>query len=186
MRDGARQVWKLCLDNLDEVVVCVTLMQEHGQPRVPRNSKLSTECIELRVARREIAKIIETALADGNNSFPRCEPANQRIAGIVVGGCVVGVNARRGVEDAGICRGEFSRSYIAVIAASSDDHRSHAGLCGPPHDCLAVFVEAVVRQVGANVDQVHVSIAPSGIWQRLFPEKRRSGRARLRGSAQHR
>ena len=79
---------------LDEIVVRVALVQEHWQARLFRDLELATKGIELGLARREIAKVIQTTFADGHDAAFGGEPAYQCIAlGGVVGG-MMRVNAR--------------------------------------------------------------------------------------------
>src|SRR5690606_30788766 len=65
MRDAARETRPPRLEQRDEIVVRVALMQEHGLADARRELELRFERRALRITRREIAKVVEPAFADG-------------------------------------------------------------------------------------------------------------------------
>jgi hypothetical protein len=57
------------------------------------------------------------------------------------------------IQDARIRFGERGRSYITVIAASRDNDLCNSGVCGTLQDFIAIIIEAVMREVCANIYQ---------------------------------
>ena len=65
------------------------------------------------------------------------------------------MHARRGKQHPGMRARELDRLARAFFARSRDDDLRNARGRGPLQDGVAVGVEAVVREVGADVDQFH-------------------------------
>ena len=134
----------------------IALVQEDGQAVVFGNCKLSLERAPLRIRRREIAKVVEAALANRDAPVMAAEFTDGCIGSVVVIAGMVRVNAGRRVQEIRLLFRELQRPGIARDAAASHDDRADAGVPGVLQHLVAVVVKTVVREVRANVDQVHV------------------------------
>ena len=141
----------------DEIVVRVALVQEHGLAGGGRDLELPAEGAALQIARREVPEIVEPAFADGDDvGFAR--QRLQRGQGVdgEVGG-VMRMHAGGGEQHAGMRARELDRLARAFLARAGHDDLRDAGGRGALQDGVAVGVEAVVREIGADVDQFHGS-----------------------------
>ena len=132
----------------------VPLVQEYRQAGVPGDLELPPEGLELRLAGREIPEIVEPALADGDDRVVGCQLADQRIAVVRVVRRMVRMHAGCRVQHAGMGMRQLRGPHVARVAAARDDHATHAGRCRALHHLVAIVVETVMRQVGADVGQL--------------------------------
>ena len=139
-----------------EIFVRIALMQEH---RLAQASTASSSCqrkaSQLRVARREVTEVVEPAFADGDDfGLPRRGPqvplscAASRSVG------VMRMNAAVQRKRAGSLRTRCDGGARARDRAAGDHHARDADVSGPPMTSLTIVVEAVVRQVDADVDEL--------------------------------
>ena len=141
------------LHDRHEVRMRVALVQEHRLAGVGGDLQLHLECTPLRRTRREIAEVIQPALTDRHHFGQRLQRAHFRIAlGRVLGG-VVRMHAGGGEQFARMRAREFGRHGRMRAARAGDDHAAHAGVACALQHGVAVVVEAVVGEVGADVDE---------------------------------
>jgi hypothetical protein len=144
-----------------EVGVRIALVQEHGLARVRGDLQLHLEGAPLRRARREIAEVIQAAFADRDDLGHCLQRAHLRVALGRVLGRVVRMHAGGREQFAGMRTRQLGGHRRMRAAGTGDDHAGHAGVAGALHHRVAVVVEAVVGEVGADVDELHGrSLAP--------------------------
>jgi len=115
--------------------------------------QLCQECRALGGAWRQVAEVVETALADGDElrrlgefGDPLAEPFAP-VAG------VMRMQASRRIQAAGVPLRQCQRDFVAGAVRAGDDDGGQSGAPGACEYCLAVSDEALVREVGADVDQ---------------------------------
>ncbi|MNI71217.1 hypothetical protein D3C73_1270780 [compost metagenome] len=133
----------------------VALVQEQGFPVVCSQLQLAFKRAVLRRARREIAEIVQPALAHRHHLGMGMQRAHLRIALIGVLHRVVRVHASGGVQEAGVLLRQLQGQRRMLAAGTGDDHLHHTGLACAVQHGVAVAVEGVVGQVGADIDQMH-------------------------------
>ena len=67
MRDAAGEARPILAQDRNEILVRVALMQEHRLAQLDGELQLLAKRCQLRLARREIAEVIEPAFADGDD-----------------------------------------------------------------------------------------------------------------------
>ena len=150
------------LHDRHEVGMRVALVQEQRLAGVDRDLQLAFEGLALRRARREVAEIVETALADGDDLRIREQRAHFGVAFLGVFDRVVRMHAGGGVEHTRVLlrqRQRFGRVFAA--GAGNDQLRNAGRTCAFQHR-VAIPVEAVVGEVGADVDELHAAILSRG------------------------
>jgi len=146
--------WQHRLEHINEVVVRVALVQKDWHGGFSRDIQLSLESIQLCLARRKVAEIVQPALSDRHNGILCSQFANQAGAAVVEIGGMVWVYACRGVKAPWLGFGEIHGIQAALVTAARNDHPGHAGILRTPHHLGAVFVKAVVGQVCTNIDKI--------------------------------
>ena len=94
MRDASDETRALRLEHCDELVVRVTLMQEHGLADFGGERELRSKGVALRIARGVVAEEVEPAFAYGDELRSRKQRAQRRPRVLVELGGVVRVYAR--------------------------------------------------------------------------------------------
>jgi hypothetical protein len=132
----------------------VPLMEKNRQAHLCGKRKLRRKRRLLAIARREIAVVIEPALADGNGvrafeQRPQCRDAVLvELIGIVrvdPGGC----------EERPLVRGaELYGPGASRHRCSGDDEAADAVFGRAPYYVVSVGIEAVMGKVDADIDQV--------------------------------
>ncbi len=138
-----------------EVGMRIALVQEQWLADVSGGLQLHLERTALSGTRREIAEVVEAALAHCHYLGVCKKRAHLCIAftGVLAG--VVWVYARSGKQFTRIGAGERQRLW-RMLAAGAGDHLLHnAGITGALNHRLAVMVEGFVGEVGADIDQIH-------------------------------
>ena len=154
MGDPARQAVPNRPENIDEVRVRVALVQEHWLADLGGELELPAKGLPLRIARGEIAKEIEPALADGHDLAVGEQCPQRRQAMFVELRRVMRVHAGRGPEPVRPSRGQGCCLDAAGDRRTRHDEPADACRRGAAHDLGAVIVEAVVREIGADIDQI--------------------------------
>ncbi len=148
-----------------EVVVRVTLVQEHWFAGPRGDLELAREGPALHVARREIAVVVEPALADCDDRGMRGELLQLRREDIVELRSMVRMDTGGREQPARMRIGELDGPSGALAAGASHDHLHDTGSPRSRDDLGPVAIEAVVREIDADVDESHVHIlsrAPRG------------------------
>ncbi len=152
MRHAAREAGALRREDLDEFGMCVALMQEHGLACLRRELELRGEGVPLIGAWREVPKEVEAALAHGDDGRVRQQGA-QRVARVRVElGRVMRVHAGRREQRAGMRRTELGGLHAVRDRGAGHDQSPDAGSRRALEHRGAIGVEAVVCQIGADVD----------------------------------
>jgi tetratricopeptide (TPR) repeat protein len=132
----------------------VALMQEHRLAQLNRKVELAPEGYELRRTRRQIAKIVQSALTDCHN-FRRCRECGELLQRRLVElGCVMRVNAGRASEALRIAANQLDRRTRARQRAARDQHVRDADFSGAPDYVRSIAVETVVGEIDADVGEL--------------------------------
>jgi len=67
----------------------------------------------------------------------------------------VRVHAGGGVQEARVLARQFEGHRRMLAAGAGQHHLHHAGLAGAGQHGIAVAVEGIVGEVGADIDQLH-------------------------------
>jgi hypothetical protein len=137
----------------EEFRVSVALMQEHRLLQVHGEIELSSERGELRVSRREISKVVQPALADGDHLAPFGKrPELDRLR-------VIQVTRMVRVDTGGASKALRGRTHQldgsprACERAAGDDHACNGDSCCTCDHFFSVVIEAVVREVDTDIDE---------------------------------
>ena len=136
----------------------IPLMQKHGFAQLNSEVELPTEGDELRGPRRQIAKIVQSAFADGDD-FGCCRQRSElRQRRLVELGCVMRMNAGRAAEALWIAADQVDRGTRTRQRTARDQH-----VCDTDVSCAldyvrSIAVETVVGEIDADVDEL------SGQW----------------------
>ncbi len=155
--DGLGQPRSGVLQNRQETLMRLPLVQESRETVRGGDVQLFAKRLFLHIARRDIAKKIETGFADCDDlpsPRSRIDLSPKRRRPVVR---VVRMQTRRGVA-LRIVPGQFYGGCVAVCVASGNDQTLDASLPRPLEYGIAVFVKAFVGQVGANIGQRHVTV----------------------------
>ncbi len=142
------------LQDLQEIVVRVPLVQEHGQLALGRELELCLESCPLRFARREIAEIVEAAFSDRDDLRLPQQGAERRLGGLVPVGGMVRVHPGGGKEGARPRLRQLGSLLAAGHGTAGDDQARHAALGRTLDDLVTIGVERIVGQIGADIDEV--------------------------------
>lgn len=163
MGDASRDPVTVARQYFKHVLVRIALMQKDRQAGICRKLKLRLKGRTLIGARREIAKIVEPALTDGDDGIVREELLERLRAVPVEFACVMRVHAGRGIQYAAVGEGEFGGLDACRDCRAGHDHAGDADGCGVREHRLAVAIEAVVSQIQTNVDIIgHRGIVTAG------------------------
>lgn len=164
VRDAAQRACIMLAQRTDEIRVRIALMQEQRLAALRGKFQLPFEGAALRVARREIAVVVKTAFADGND-FRMLQQRTQfrqilvsQLRGVMrMHSCGCEQHARV------LTRQLQCRVAAREVGARDDDLHDTRGARAFDHR-VAVKLETVMRQVGADVDPMHAmpDMMPSG------------------------
>jgi ABC-2 type transport system permease protein len=136
-----------------EVGVRIRWCRNSGLPVSAPICRLHLERPALRRPRREIAEVVQPAFAHGDDFRQGLQCAHLGIAlGGVLGG-VVRMHAGGGEQLARMGACELGRHGRMRAAGAGDDHPRHPRVACALQDRGAIVVEAVVGEVGADVDK---------------------------------
>ena len=129
--------------------------------------ELQLESAALLGGRREVPEVVEPAFAGGDHPGIAQEFGQAAGVGVPQSRRVMGVHSGSRAEHPGIAASEGNRLVRVVERAAGHDQGRDAGGSCPREHGVAVRVEAVVREIGADVDQRgHAYRAVSGGAQR--------------------
>jgi hypothetical protein len=154
MRDAADEPRAALAEHGDEIGVRVPLMEENRQPDLGGKRKLRGKRRFLAIARREVAVVIEPALADrdGVRAFEQRPQSRDAVLIELVG--VVRVDPGRR-EERPLMRGaKLDRSGAGRHRCSGYDEAGDAVFGSTPYYVVSVGIEAVVAKIDADIDQV--------------------------------
>lgn len=111
----------------------------------------------LRGARRKIAEVIQPTLAHCHHLRMRLQGAHFRFAFGSEFHCVVRMYAGGGVQKSRVLLRQL-QGQRRVLAAGAGNHQlRHAGIACALQHRIAIAVERVVGEVGADIDQLHAA-----------------------------
>jgi hypothetical protein len=153
MRDATRQLRSMLAHDPHEFLVSIALVQKDRLTDLRGELELPLERVDLCRVRGEVAEEVETAFADGNDFGL----SGQRVECLQLSGIqldrVMRMNARRTAHRLRMLLYQGNRAVCARKRAARNEQASHADLGGMPNDGVAVLIEAVVRQIDADVQQ---------------------------------
>lgn len=136
-----------------EVRVRIALMQEHRLLQLRRELQLTLKSKPLCRRRGKIAEVVQPALADGHDLGPLTELAQLLLQWRIELGGMVRVQAGSGKQPARMSLRKSNGLLAGVRVRSGDDHLHDTGPGSARHDGLAVGIEAVMREIDADVDE---------------------------------
>jgi hypothetical protein len=136
----------------DERSVGLTLMKKNRQPEFGREFKLCTKGQSLVFACRKVAMEIETAFTDRNNGVVAGQPGERRCGRWIEGVRVMRVYACGREAPRRILAAQFDGPGTGCDVRSGDDQAPYTGFPGSGDDLGAIWIEAVMRQIEANID----------------------------------
>jgi uncharacterized protein len=137
----------------DEVRVRVALVQEQRLAQLDRERELRLERRALGVVRRVIAEVVEAAFAKGDKRGIGSKLADRIGESGVPVGREMRVKPGGGVEAAAMPLRQRERLARAFRRAAGDDNRRKPCIPCALENGVAIAIEAVVREVGADVDE---------------------------------
>lgn len=140
----------------------VALVQEQRLAVIGSQLQLAFERLVLRRARREIAEVIQPALTHGHHLRMRLQRPHFRFA---FGGAfhrMVRVHTGGGVQESGVLLRQLQGQWRMLAASAGDHQLPHAGIACALQHRIAITVERVVGEVGADIDQLHVACV---VWE---------------------
>lgn len=153
MGDTAGEARPEVAKDREEVGVRVALMEEHRFMKVSSQLQLFPERRALRIGRREVAEVVETAFSHRDHFRLRCHLRQLRQRVVIELCGVMRVHSSRTPESVRIPSHQVDGGARAGDRAAGNHHARHAGRLSPSDHFSAVAVEAVVREVDADVDE---------------------------------
>jgi hypothetical protein len=153
MGDTADEPWLVFTQHGEKVVVRITLVKKHRLACLGRQYQVALKGVTLRRAGAKITEIVQPALADGHNlSIHRqCTQLLHCLGRALLG--MMRVDAGRTEQATGAPVRQVQGRMARGNRAAGDHHPRDTGGRGSLDDLVTVVVEAVVREVGADVDQ---------------------------------
>jgi hypothetical protein len=139
----------------NEILVRLALMQKHRLAALGRQLQLPLERAQLRLARRQVAVVIQAAFPGGDHFGLRQQRAQRRQFGDRQLGGVMRMHARGCEQRARVAACEFDRRGAACHAGPGHEHLRDPVVARALDHRVAVAVETIVGQVGADVDPLH-------------------------------
>jgi hypothetical protein len=153
VRDARRQPGAMLLQDAEEISVRSALMQENRLVNAGRKLELLVKGPPLRCVRGQVAIIIKPALANCDHlrqPGERTELAQQFAVELE---CVVRMNTGGREELARPAARKFDRGTGTRAARAGHDHLRDARRGGARDDCVAVGIEALMRQINPDIDE---------------------------------
>ena len=145
------------LHHRHEVGVRVALVQEQRLSVFRCQLQLALERLALGRTRRKIAEVVQTAFAHRQHLRVRVQGAHLGVAFVGVFQRVVRVHAGGGEQKARMRLGQGQRLGRMLAAGAGDHHLHDARIARALQHRVAVRVEAVVGEIGADVDELHAA-----------------------------
>ena len=150
------------LHHRHEIVVRIALMQEQRLAIVGSQLQLALECPALCGPRREIAVVVQPAFAYRHHFGMCMQFAHFGIALVGVFQRLMRMHAGGGEQFTWISPRQDQRLRRMLAAGAGDHHLRHTHGARALQHRLAVVVETVVSEVGADIDQGHVQDTECG------------------------
>jgi hypothetical protein len=151
MSDASAETVTNIRENCHEALVSVALVQEDGFADLGCELQLRRESSLLCVARREIAKEVETAFADCHDSRLVVQRAQGRAAVRVELFGVVGVHARRGEQPPRLRSRQRRTLNAGRDRRAGHDEPMDARGRGAFDHAFSIAIEAVMGQIDADI-----------------------------------
>ena len=153
MGDPAHERRAVLFQNSYKIRVCIALVQKNRLTDARSELQLAMKRLLLHSARRKVAKVIESTLADRDHLHERCKLAQlrQQLLSELFG--VVRMYARGREEPPGMGTGHFDSLAGARTARASDDHLHYASGHRARNDRLTIGIEAVVSEIDTDIYQ---------------------------------
>ena len=135
------------------IVFRVSGVDDYGLVHLIGERNLRRECGALRLARRIIVVIVESALAHCHGRVREELAQLRHVARGVKRGCVVGMYSGSGKDEPGIVRRALGGDRRRRERLPDADDRQRARLAGARDYRVAVAGEGRVREVGVAVDE---------------------------------
>ena len=153
MQDGTARDVRVVAQHRQEVAARIPLVQEERLVESRGEAELELERTALLGGRREVPEVVESALACRNHQRVAGELGEPRGIRVAQRRRVVRMHAGRRAQDLRMPTAERNGLLRVGEGRAGDDHRRDPrGACARQHR-LAVRIEAVVGQVGADVDE---------------------------------
>ena len=139
--------------NRQEIIVCITLVQEDRFPHSRGQLELAMKSLLLHRSRREVAKIVEPTFArrhDLGETRKLLELAHRFLRQL---GRMVGMDAGRCVQLASPGLGKLYRLARAFEARPRNDHLDYSHFLGTSDHRVPVDVVTVVAEIDSDVDE---------------------------------
>ena len=161
----------------DEIGVCVALVKKEMPAQLFAEGELQLERTALLLWRREIPEVVEPAFARRDDHRVRQQFGEPSRIAVLQRRGMVRVHASGRAKTPGMAPAQGNRLFRIVERAAGHDHCRDAGGAAALDNLLPVGVEAVVREVRADVDEDvrghRIARRPSG-----GAKRRRHGLAR--------
>ena len=139
------------LDQLQSIIVCLAAMDDHRKVRLISEFELPPESCPLRIARREVIVVVETDLADRNNTRMPGQFAEAVLCRSIVGARFMRMHADGG-PDFTVPRSDLDSPCRAVEIVSDGDHAPDTRVHGTLDCGRGIFGEVRVVQMAMAVE----------------------------------
>jgi len=148
------EVWTKLAQDGAEVRMRIALMQEDGLAGVHGELELREEGLALGAGGREVAEVVETALADRHRALEREQLAQRLELAPLEAGGMVRMDAGGAVERVRVASRELRGGPRAREVRAGDDLLRDAGGARGGDDLIEVVAKALMREIRADVDPV--------------------------------
>jgi len=152
VRDAAPLRRVLAQDG-DEVGVGIALVQEHRFAEPQGELELQVEGLLLRLARGEVAEVVEPALPDRDHPTPSRQLLKLRNACDAELGGMVRMYARGGKQPPRVRARQLAGGRAACEARPGDHHLRNTGLLRAREHRVAIGIVTVMCEIDADVDE---------------------------------
>lgn len=135
----------------------VALMKEYRLANLCSNLQLCLKSALLRIAGREVAKIVQPAFSYGDNFGLPGQSQEGLLRRLAKFGGVVRVQTGSGEQAARVVAGQCDGLFARRHAGARDNHAPDTGGPRAIHYRIAIAVKTVVSQVGPDVDQIDIA-----------------------------
>ena len=128
-------------------------VHDHWLPFLSSQSELRSECGKLRVARRILVMVVESAFAYRDRPEPEKLPQSREVVRCIEDSSIVRVDAGGGEHEAAIFVAKLHRDHGRGERLTDTDNPLRARRAGARDYGVAVAGERRVREVGVAVDE---------------------------------